>query len=356
MKIVFFGTFLSEHQTALCDAFYAADNSFRFVGFGKINEQRKQIGFADYSARPYYIEAKSTELDDIFKSLDVAIVGGAPSYLIHTLISMNKRVFLFSERFYKKGTWRRFIPSTLKSVKQRFENDNNFSALCASSFLPYDLKLSGYNGKCYQWGYFLKKNDVNIDEILDNKIEDSILWVSRFIKLKHPEIMIKLATDLKKENVNVKITMVGDGPLLDITKNDAKMHNLDIDFTGALSHNEVLDLMKKYKIFIFTSDKREGWGAVVNEALSCGCITIANKQIGSVKFLLENENTGLTYKNYPDLFDKTKYALNLNRDFAKAGYEFVTGEYSPEKAVSNFYKLLNSQEIEKGVCSDVTYS
>ena len=356
MKIVFFGTFLSEHQTALCDAFYAADNSFRFVGFAKINEQRKKIGFSDYSTRPYYLEANSVKLDEVFTALDVAIVGGAPSYIIHTLLSMNKRVFLFSERFYKKGTWRRFIPSTAKSVKERFENNDAFAALCASSFLPYDLKLSGYKGKCFQWGYFPKLTDINIDDVLKNKTENSILWAGRFIDWKHPEYILRLAEDLAAGQIDVKIKMLGDGDMFNQIKTSAQKKNLPIEFLGATDHTQVLEEMKKAKIFISTSDKYEGWGVVINEALSCGCITIANEQIGSAKYLLENENTGLTYKNYPDLVNKTITALKCDNALAKKGYEFVMREYSPEKAVANFYKLLNNEIIEKGVCSDVTYS
>ena len=49
-------------------------------------------------------------------------------------------------------------------------------------------------------------------------------------------------------------------------------------------------------IFLFTSSFSEGWGAVLNEGMSCGCAVLASSAIGSVPFLIEDGKNGVIYK------------------------------------------------------------
>jgi glycosyltransferase involved in cell wall biosynthesis len=48
-------------------------------------------------------------------------------------------------------------------------------------------------------------------------------------------------------------------------------------------------------VFLFTSNYLEGWGAVVNEAMQCGCAVVASKEAGAVPFLIEDGVNGLTF-------------------------------------------------------------
>lgn len=50
-------------------------------------------------------------------------------------------------------------------------------------------------------------------------------------------------------------------------------------------------------IFVFTSDRNEGWGASLNEAMSSGCACVVSDAIGSSHFLINNEVNGLLFKN-----------------------------------------------------------
>jgi glycosyltransferase involved in cell wall biosynthesis len=45
-------------------------------------------------------------------------------------------------------------------------------------------------------------------------------------------------------------------------------------------------------VFIFTSDRNEGWGAVLNEAMGSGCAVVAADLIGSVPYLIEHKKMG----------------------------------------------------------------
>ncbi|NLX74757.1 MAG: glycosyltransferase family 4 protein [Synergistaceae bacterium] len=60
---------------------------------------------------------------------------------------------------------------------------------------------------------------------------------------------------------------------------------------------QVREEMEKANIFLFTSDRQEGWGAVLNESMKSGCAVVGSKTIGSVPFLINHEENGLIYSN-----------------------------------------------------------
>ena len=58
--------------------------------------------------------------------------------------------------------------------------------------------------------------------------------------------------------------------------------------------------------------QNEGWGAVANESMSCGCILVGSDEIGSVPYLLEEEKTGLVFRSreLESLTNKVKWLLD----------------------------------------------
>ena len=53
-------------------------------------------------------------------------------------------------------------------------------------------------------------------------------------------------------------------------------------------------------VVLVTSDRYEGWGAVVNEGMGHGCIVIADAMVGSAKTLIQHDYNGLIYRNRYD--------------------------------------------------------
>ncbi len=201
MRLTIFLSVLSTHQQGLCNAFYSElGEDFKAVFFEELPAYRVEAGFKDMSKEyPYCIQVPKTISEEekvrfvqnIVDESDVGIVGAAPNYIFDLFLAQSKRVFLYSERFYKKGTWRRWIPKTYHKAKSRFRNHPLFEVLCASAYLPYDLRLTGYRGKCLQWGYFPHIQQFERKEKQCGlKRPVSILWVGRLIGLKHPETAI----------------------------------------------------------------------------------------------------------------------------------------------------------------------
>ena len=71
--------------------------------------------------------------------------------------------------------------------------------------------------------------------------------------------------------------MVGDGEMREQLKKRAGQEQLtqQVTFTGFQKPEQVRQYMEKAQIFLFTSDYKEGWGAVLNEAMNSGCAEAA---------------------------------------------------------------------------------
>lgn len=103
--------------------------------------------------------------------------------------------------------------------------------------------------------------------------------------------------------------------------------------------------MEKANIFIATSGKKEAWGAVINEAMNAACAIVANKKMGSVPFLIGDNDRGFMYKNYQDLENKVKKLIEdkeIRDKFSKNAYEYITEKWTESIAAENLIKLFEA--------------
>ncbi|MEI6139014.1 MAG: glycosyltransferase [Mariniphaga sp.] len=375
MQLTFFSNFLNHHQTPFCDEMYIRLNSnFTFVSTEKIPVSFLESGYPDCTNYSYNLNAF---LDDSYykRALqlglesDIVIIGSASEIFIKDRIKQNKITFRYSERLLKQGNWQIFDPRVLSSLfrdHSRYRNKNLF-ILCASAYIANDLNfVFAYPRKKFKWGYFTKVEELPIEQIIAQKSDEKIeiLWTARFLDWKHPELAVKLAFELKRSEYNFHLNMIGTGELYCyIQRLIAKLNISDhITLLGNMSNLEVRNYMRKSNIFIFTSDRKEGWGAVLNEAMSCGCAVVASNTIGAVPFLIQHKQNGLIFKsgNLSSLIEQTKSIIEdeiLRNKIGINAYYTMVKEWSPEKAATNFMLLAQSKlnrqniSIETGPCS-----
>ena len=140
--------------------------------------------------------------------------------------------------------------------------------------------------------------------------------------------------------------MLGTGALEEKIRRQVKEQHLDdvIDIVGQVPSNKVKDYMEKANIFIGTSDSFEGWGAVINESMNAACSIVANEKMGSVPFLIGNNDRGFMYKNYQDLENKVKLLMNdknLRAKISKNAYNYITTKWTGEIAAENIIEMFN---------------
>ena len=382
MKVTFYSNFLTHHQVPFClEMQKRLGNDFKFVSTMKIFQWRLDLGFKDldkeydFVVRAYENDEEYKKAKDLALESDVVIIGSTTDDLIDERLKQDKltfryraRIFIFLDGFFNtifnKEKMQLFYHRHIK-----YRKNKNLHLLCANAYGPNDFNFFGlYKNKMYKWGYFLETNKYDIDKLLDEKEKNEILeiiWVARFIKWKHPEIVLKLAYNLKKQGYKFRIKMLGTGVLEDKIKKEIQEKNLNdvIEVVGQVPSDKVKDYMEKANIFIGTSGSYEGWGAVINESMNAGLTVIANQKMGSVPYLIGNNETGLMYKNYNDLEEKVKLALtnqDLRKKLGKNAYLYITEKWTGAIAAENIIKLFDSilngkeNEVKDGPASKAT--
>jgi len=374
MKIVFVSNFYNHHQKPLADAMYSiVGDGYNFIETERISEERLNMGWGgddrpSYILQSYIDEASKKKCQEIIDGADVVIYGSAPYSMMQTRLKNGRLTFAYSERLYKKGVPYLKLPVHILRALKNYIRYKNFYLLCASAYTPVDFsKMWAFVGKTYKWGYFTElKQYESIDRLIEEKEKTSILWVSRFIPLKHPDIPVEIAKRLKADGYDFKLNMIGNGELEDATRELIKREGVAdcVDMLGSMKPEEVRKHMEKSEIFLFTSDRNEGWGAVLNESMNSACAVVANSAIGSVPFLIKDSENGYMYKDgdIEDLYIKVKILLDNKEErkhIAKNAYYTMVDEWNAENAAEKFVSLCERMlageykpfPFESGVCS-----
>ena len=383
MKIAFISNFLCHHQLPFCMEMQKAlgEGNFFYVATTPTAEEQLRLGYPEMNdVYPFVLKMYENEHQRIvaqtfIDDADVVIRGGSARWqLTKTRLKKGKLTFAYYERPYKKGfPWKR-LPRILLSDFLSIHRFSNYYLLCASAYTSYDFSLTRcFINKGYKWGYFpeiRKYDDVDaaIREKKDNlglKHSDvSILWVARLIGLKHPEAAIHVAARLRDEGDSFRMNIIGIGPLQKEIEMMIEQQNLSncVTMLGAMSPDEVRDYMEASDIFLFTSDKNEGWGAVLNESMNSACAVVASHVVGAVPFLIKDKINGLIFKDqdWNDLYEKVLWLIqnpNERKMLGMNAYTTMTETWCAEVAVKNLLALIDSLRrgentpIKDGPCS-----
>jgi glycosyltransferase involved in cell wall biosynthesis len=270
-------------------------------------------------------------------------------------LKTGKLTFEYSERWFKKDYKLNILSKNLwkhQLMYYRFGRKTNLYMLCASAYAANDYYLlNSYKNRCFKWAYFTRVIPIDIDSILNSKRynKTKIMWCSRFISWKHPEMIVDLASMLKENGYSFEINMYGSGPLVEEIRRKIGARKLEncVKLIGPVPNEEIITAMRNHNIFLFTSDQNEGWGAVANEAMSNGCALVASHQIGSVPFLVENGENGLIFKskNINSLYANVVRLLddhNLCERMARRAYYDMINIWSPQIAAARFQSLVTA--------------
>ena len=361
--------YISHHQLPFSDAMFELCMEYSFVQTMPMEQKRIDMGWAvDPTTIPYVIESYK-EPDKARRAIDEAdllIVGWIEDEtIVSGRLRSGKPVFRISERIYREGQWRFISPKGLARKYREHISLKKYPVylLCNGAYVASDYKLIGaYPHRKYRFGYFppfrkvenvselqgkkAKLHTLNIEHpeelpiqgLVLTKEEINIVWAGRFIELKNPGFMIRLADDLNRRGIRFHIHMIGSGELEEELKAEAEYRLIDhyITFHGMLSPEATRDVMEKCHIHIFTSNYLEGWGAVVNEAMNAGCAVIANVEVGCAPYLIRNGSNGLTYQaSYEDMLDKVMLLVSTPGKIADLGinaYRTIADEWNGEVA------------------------
>ncbi|HAN21278.1 MAG: hypothetical protein A2Y15_02275 [Clostridiales bacterium GWF2_36_10] len=375
MRIAFVSNFLNDHQLpfSLEMLRQLGESNYTFIATEPISMQRLEMGFEDMNQKHFVVRAYENIKEykhalQICSDYDVVIIGSAVSKYIRKRLKADKLTFKYSERPYKNKDFKNFLKYYLRSLLDfRLYRKKPYYLLCASAYTAYDYSLFGnFIGKSYKWGYFPAFKLYDMEKLFEFKKHNipEILWVGRLVELKHPEKAIETAKLLSDQGICFHMNLIGDGDLMTDCKHLIEKYALDekVWLLGSMPPVKAREYMENANIYMFTSDKQEGWGAVLNESMNSGCAVVASNEIGSVPFLLKDGINGFIYQNddLEDLFDKVKKLAtdpSLCEQLGCNAYNSLKSTWNAENATKNLLclidNLLNNRtvEIKDGPCS-----
>ena len=166
---------------------------------------------------------------------------------------------------------------------------------------------------------------------------------------------------MKASGYEFTLNIIGAGILEGKIKTMIEKEDLNdcVHMPGTMKPEKVREYMEKSEILMFTSDRGEGWGAVVNEAMNSGCAVVASNAAGAVPFLIDDGKNGMIYKdgNTDELFEKTKWLLDNmaeRKKIAKNAYRTITELWNADNAAERLLVLIQNIIAGKNI-SDCLY-
>ncbi|MCM1103122.1 MAG: glycosyltransferase family 4 protein [Clostridium sp.] len=357
MKVTFVSNYINHHQIPMSECLYEqlADD-YRFVQTEPMEEERRAMGWGGGTdALPWLVCSyeQPEEVRRLMEESDVVIFGGCEQEeLIRKRLRDRKPVLRYSERIYKEGQWKFVTP---RGLLRKYQDHIRFRKapvylLCAGAYVASDYHLiHAYPEKMLRFGYFTRLTRYEREDCHAKRNGNAVpvlLWAGRFLELKHPMAALELAADLKAEGFAFTLLMAGGGEQERALEQMVRERDLKdvVRFTGFMKPEQVRSHMEQADIFLFTSDHREGWGAVLNEAMNSGCAVVANEAAGASPYLVRDGENGFLYSNgdYARMKECVKRLLTdgqLRRTVGSRAYETIRDVWNPQRAAAELLSL-----------------
>ena len=130
----------------------------------------------------------------------------------------------------------------------------------------------------------------------DNAKKENLLFIGQLNeghKWKGLKYLLDAMALLPKD---IKLTVVGNGNLLDHYKKYVESNKINVKFKGKISDNDLIVQLQNAKILVLPSySAAESFGMVLIEAMACGTPVIGSN-IGGIPSVINNDETGLLVK------------------------------------------------------------
>jgi glycosyltransferase involved in cell wall biosynthesis len=164
-------------------------------------------------------------------------------------------------------------------------------------------------------------------------------FIGRLTKIKRPDRMLEVASELKSRNTNIHFIVAGGGELLAECENFAMQEKLPVTFLG---WQENIEKVLAISDLVLLSSDNEGTPIALIQAGMAGIASVSTN-VGSIAEVLVNNQTGLitdfSVKNIADALDKLVSNSKLREKYGQAASQFCMGKFLTEIMISNYSKL-----------------
>lgn len=360
MKILLISNIVSHHQLPLCKSLInvVGSQNFTFATVGDIDEERVNIGWGREQYPEWVLPVigsttNSRYLDEMLENYDLVISGERLFDKLHKRANKKKLTYYMSERWWKPpiGKYRLLHPRFLSMA-------NKFRLLCKYenfkylSIGPYAARDSSFlidaYAKGYKWGYFTAPVIPKNHNLKSSESDLSILWVGRMLEWKKVDLIIRAISYLQISGISLKLTLVGSGPEIESLRNlgNSTLFPGTFAILPPIHFEKIPDFMKRHDIYVLSSGAYEGWGAVVNESMSCGLTVVASKQSGAALALIEHGVNGFLFDSddISSLIKSLREAIASDRQsIGKNANHHIDNIWSPDNAAERIIETATAQ-------------
>ena len=229
-------------------------------------------------------------------------------------------------------------PNYVSAVQEMCQNIQGIVAV--SQYLIGNLHSCGIS--CAQ-EFVIPSGVDSMQFVPTEKNPHSFLSVGRFVKKKAPQITLRAFAEACKDNSEIFLDMVGEGPLLNECQALCRELGVSnrVKFHGGVDHASVRLLMGRATYFLQHSvtsanGDTEGMPSAVQEAMACGCVVIATRHAGIPEHIAHGV-TGVLVEEY----DLDQYSAEIIRLSRNSLLSRDIGRKAREYAVTHLdYRLL----------------
>ncbi|MBA6263220.1 glycosyltransferase [Colwellia sp. Bg11-12] len=205
--------------------------------------------------------------------------------------------------------------------------------------IKYFQALGFSQDKLSEFGYFVSPPILNHGV----KKPSFIVFVGRLMKIKGINPILEMCKNIRHENIKVKI--IGSGPLSPEIKTFVKKHKLEfVELISDIPRVEVMEIIGKAGCLMLPNTGDEGWGVVVNEALLQGTPVVCSSKTGScVAVTKDVQGVVLNEVTPQKLIEAINVCLTLDSNNIKA---IANRQLLPKVGVDYFTRQLTDKRSD----------
>lgn len=293
-----------------------------------------------------YIEPNNKQINSIFgKQNAIHIFSGFRSYNLCSKafdIALKRKlpIGIMSEPFNWIG-----IKGKLRYVRHlyfRYKYENKISFILAiGNKGRWCFEKTGFSKKkIFDWGYFTETATIPISDNLNNL--PSLIYIGTLNKSKG--ILPLLSIIKKNEQVFSYFKIIGDGEYRTIIEDFVSKNPHKYTYHKNIPNSEIYKYLSNSDVCILPSIGKDGWGAVINEALMCGTPVITSDYCGGSALI--NGKRGKVFTIKEDNLESTLLSfmneLPYNNDYRIEIQQWSNKNISGEAAANYFLEVIDS--------------
>ena len=360
LKLLHVNNMISPHQLPLAAslATLVGPDCFRYAALRPPMPDRQAMGWNCETDHPWVLRAGERQEDrEEFRKwwteADVVMCGERLLDPIKERLRSNRLVFYTSERWWKPplGMVRMLSPRFARMATQfrRLAASPHLHLLAIGPQAAVDMKrLASFPDRMWRWGYFTRPPE-RVPPVHERNAGLKILYAGRMLSWKRVDTLVRAFHLLRQRVPTAQLALIGDGPSRPALEDLAGRLRLgpSIGFQSSMVMEDIRGQMRGSHIFVLPSNSYEGWGAVVNEAMSEGCAVVASEAAGSAGSMIRDGMNGCVFcpgdwRQLGQIMIRLAQNEPWRLKIAAAGQHTMAECWSPRIAAERFLSVVHA--------------